>query len=177
VISFNKTTLRKRQQVSLTMGNTLVLISDVLRQPTKKTERAAGYDLRATDAFEVGPFDKSIVSTGVRVAIPHNFYGQICDKSSFSSKTGLIVAAGVVDSDYTGELKVLLFNPSPVTKVVPRDSVIAQIVIIPLFRGEVVHMEPQAATSWSRPTARGNSGFGVSDTSQLDNGATNRRRS
>jgi dUTPase len=49
-----------------TMGNTSFLICGVLRQPTHKTERAAGYDLKATDAFEMVPFDKSIVSTGLR---------------------------------------------------------------------------------------------------------------
>lgn len=159
------------------MGNTLVFISEIFHQPTRKTERAAGFDLKTSEAFDIGPFEKSIVGTGVRVTIPHGFYGQLCDKSAFSARTGLLVAAGVVDSDYTGEIKVLLINPSPVAQTIPRDSVIAQIIIIPIFRGEVLHLDPIAASSWSRPSARGASGFGTEDTNQISNGPIQRRRS
>ena len=151
------------------MGNALIFIAEVLNQPTRKTERAAGYDLKTLQAFDIQPFDRLTVNTGVRAMIPHGFYGQICDKSTFSSRTGLFVAAGVIDSDYTGELKILLFNPSPIVKSVPRDAVIAQLVIIPIFRGETYNITPEAAVHWSRPSSRGAAGFGVNDTAALAN--------
>jgi dUTP pyrophosphatase len=120
------------------MGNALVFTCETLRHPTKKTELSAGFDLKSTDAFEVQAFEKIIVGTGVRVAIPQNHYGLIANKSSFSSRTGLFVGAGIINQDYSGEIKVLLYNPSPIVKSVPRDSVIAQILVIPLFHGEVL---------------------------------------
>jgi dUTP pyrophosphatase len=158
------------------MGNALVFVCETLRQPTKKTERSAGYDVKATDAFEVQAFDKIIVGTGVRVNIPHGFYGLVADKSSFSSRTGLFVGAGIIDSDYSGEIKVLLYNPSPIVKSVPRDSVIAQILVIPIFRGEVLMLEPQSAANWTRPTARGAAGFGLNDTQMIPNASLSQAR-
>jgi dUTP pyrophosphatase len=157
------------------MGNALIFISEVLNRPTRKTERAAGYDLKTLQAFDVQPFDRLTVNTGVRAMIPHGFYAQICVKSTFASRTGLMVAAGVIDSDYTGEVKVLLMNPSPTIKSVPRDAVIAQLVVIPIFRGETYNMTPEAAEQWSRPSARGASGFGLADTAALPNPPAPRR--
>jgi dUTP pyrophosphatase len=157
------------------MGSALIFIAEVLNRPTRKTERAAGYDLKTQQAFDVQPFDWLTINTGVRAMIPHGFYDQICDKSTFASRTGLIVAAGVIDSDYTGELKVLLMNPSPIVKSVPRDAIVAQLVVIPIFRGETYNITPEGAEQWSRPTSRGASGFGLNDTAALPNPPAPRR--
>ena len=156
------------------MGNTLVFVTEPLRQPTKKTNCAAGFDLKANTAFDVQPFEKVIISTGVRTCIPQGHYGQIIDKSSFSTRTGLFVAAGVIDSDYEGDIKVVLFNPSPATKNVAKDTIIAQMIVLPYFNGEVLYVEPSAASGWTRPSTRGYSGFGVSNTNNLPNGVVRR---
>jgi dUTP pyrophosphatase len=126
--------------------------------------------------FDVQPFDRVTINTGIRAMIPHGWFGKISDKSSFASRTGLLVAGGVIDSDYTGEIKVLLINPSPIVKSVPKDAVIAQIVFIPIFQGEVFNLTPEAAEGWDRPSARGPSGFGLPDTSLLSNGIQRRAR-
>jgi dUTP pyrophosphatase len=159
------------------MGNALIFIAEVLRQPTRKTQSAAGFDLKANTAFDVQPFEKIIVSTGVRVCIPNGFYGQIADKSSFSTRTGLFIAAGVIDSDYEGDIKIVLFNPSPSTKSVSKDTIIAQMIVIPHFTGEIFYVEPSTTSGWTRPSTRGYSGFGVSNTNNLPNGITRNGRS
>jgi dUTP pyrophosphatase len=159
------------------MGNALVFITDPLRQPTKKTSCAAGFDLKANTAFDVQPFEKVVISTGVRTSIPQGHYGQIVDKSSFSTRTGLFIAAGIIDSDYEGDIKVVLFNPSPTTKTVAKNTIIAQMIVLPYFTGEVFYAEPSTTSGWTRPSARGYSGFGVTNTNNLPNDLTRNGRS
>jgi dUTP pyrophosphatase len=156
------------------MGNALVFITEPLRQPRKKTSCAAGFDLKANTAFDVQPFEKIVISTGVCTYIPQGYCGQIVDKSSFSTRTGLFIAPGVIDSDYEGDIKVVLFNPSPATKTVAKDTIIAQMIVLSYFNGEVLYVEPSAASGWTRPSARGSSGFGISNTNNLPNGIARR---
>jgi dUTP pyrophosphatase len=157
------------------MGNTLVFIAEVIRQPFKRTDKSAGFDLKSDVAFDIHPFDQITVGTGVRVSIPSGYYGQILDKSSFSTKNGLFTVAGVIDEDYTGEIKVVLFNPTPNLKSIAKDVAIAQLVVVPIFNGSVLQVDPPSAEGWTKPTARGPSGFGLSDTANLPNGIVRRR--
>ena len=98
--------------------------------------------------------------TKVKAKIPHGYYGHVSDKSEFSSGTGLFVGAGVVDSDFTIEIRILLFNPSPIIKTVSTDTVIAQLLITPIFRDEVLIISPTAGDKIIRPSARGKGLFG-----------------
>jgi dUTP pyrophosphatase len=157
------------------MGNALILIAEIVRSPLKKTEKAAGFDLKSTTAFDIQHFSQITVGTGVRVSFPSGYYGQILDKSSFSTRTNLFTVAGVIDEDYTGEIKVVLFNPTPTLRSVAKDTVFAQLVVLPIFTGSVFNIEPQQADGWSRPSARGPAGFGISDTAALPNGPSNQR--
>jgi dUTP pyrophosphatase len=158
------------------MGNALVFIAEVIRSPLKKTNQAAGFDLKSTTAFDIQPFSQITIGTGVRVSFPSGFYGQILDKSSFSTRTNLFTVAGVIDSDYTGEIKIVLFNPTPTLKSIARDTAVAQLVVLPIFTGSVFNIEPSQAEGWSKPSARGPAGFGLPDTASLPNGIANQRR-
>ncbi len=151
------------------MGNALIFIAEVIRIPRKKTEKAAGFDLKSSVAFDVQPFDQITVGTGVRVSLPTGHYGQIVDKSSFSTRNSLFIAAGVIDEDYTGEIKVVLFNPTPKLRSIAKDTVFAQLIVLPYYHGGAFSIEPTQAQGWHRQSARGPSGFGLHDTAGDNN--------
>lgn len=77
--------------------------------PTRGSEHAAGYDLYAVENKGIYPGLRSLVPTGIAVAIPAGFYGRVAPRSGVSLK-GVDVGAGVIDADYRGEVKVLLIN-------------------------------------------------------------------
>ena len=126
--------------------------------PRYQTDGAAGMDLHAAIAapIVVPPLGRVRVPSGLVFAIPPSFEGQVRPRSGLASRSGLTVlnAPGTVDSDYRGEVQVLLVNlsDSPVT-IAPLER-IAQLVIAPVARAELVVV---AALSG---TARGSGGLG-----------------
>ncbi len=126
--------------------------------PRYQTEGAAGMDLHAAlaEPVTVGPLGRARVPAGLIVAIPRSFEGQVRPRSGLAWRTGLTVlnAPGTIDSDYRGELQVLLVNLSdaPVT-ITPLER-IAQLVIVPVARAELVLVTELG------PTARGPGGLG-----------------
>ncbi len=78
--------------------------------PVKGSEQAAGYDLMSTAEVTIPSKGKGLVSTGLAMAIPVGNYGRIAPRSGLAAKNFIDVGAGVIDSDYRGEVKVLLFN-------------------------------------------------------------------
>lgn len=126
--------------------------------PKYQTDGSAGMDLHAAiaDPLVVHPGERVKVPTGLVFVIPLQFEGQIRPRSGLAAKTGLTVlnSPGTVDSDYRGEVLVLLINhgQKPVT-IQPLDR-IAQLVIAPVARAEL--MEMPAAPD----TKRGSGGYG-----------------
>jgi dUTP pyrophosphatase len=127
--------------------------------PRYQTDGAAGMDLHAalTEALVVPPLGRARVPTGLIVAIPPPFEGQVRPRSGLAWRTGLTVlnAPGTIDSDYRGEVQVLLVNLSdaPVT-LAPLER-IAQLVIAAVARAELVLQTTELDT-----TARGAGGLG-----------------
>ena len=80
------------------------------RLPTKGSPHSAGYDLHALEDCIVKSKNKALISTGLSMSIPIGFYGRVAPRSGLACKNFIDVGAGVVDSDYRGEVKVLLFN-------------------------------------------------------------------
>ena len=127
--------------------------------PRYHTDGASGLDLHA--ALErpliLAPLARARVSTGIIVAIPPSYEGQVRPRSGLAARSGVTVlnAPGTIDSDYRGEIQVLLVNLSdtPVT-IAPLERV-AQLVIAPVARAELF----LAATDLD-PTARGAGGYG-----------------
>jgi dUTP pyrophosphatase len=78
--------------------------------PARATPGAAGYDLYSSDAYVIIPGHRVVVSTGVSIELPPGTYGRIAPRSGLAVKHGLDVGAGVIDADYQGEIKVVLFN-------------------------------------------------------------------
>ena len=128
--------------------------------PSYATLGSAGMDLRAAEACTLQPMERRAVPTGVRVAIPIDWEGQIRPRSGLALRQGLSIpnAPGTIDSDYRGELKVLLINLGPAPISIERGMRIAQMVVTPA---------PQATievTDDLDETVRGESGFGSTGT-------------
>lgn len=129
--------------------------------PEYKSAGASGFDLTAMHAFTVYPTNRVIVSTGLGFAIPPGLEGQVRARSGFAARTGLIVvnAPGTIDSDYRGEVKVILCNPTGNVVNVDKGERIAQMIIAPVSRAwfDVVDELDE--------TVRGEGGFGSTGTS------------
>jgi dUTP pyrophosphatase len=129
--------------------------------PTKGSKEAAGYDLYAninTPNAIVEPYNSVLISTGVAMKIPHGYYGRIAPRSGFSVKTGLMVNAGVIDSDYRGEVKILFQNPTDKCVRINNGEKVAQIIIEKIAHCEVIEVDNLDETE------RGANGFGSTGT-------------
>ena len=82
------------------------------RLPLLGSANAAGYDLHALESTSVPGRGKSIIPTGLAFAIPDGNYGRIAPRSGLAARHSIDVGAGVIDADYRGEVRVLLFNHS-----------------------------------------------------------------
>jgi len=80
------------------------------KEPFRANSSDAGYDLFSTQYETIQPFHRKLISTGIKVEIPEGFYGRIAPRSGLACKKGIDVMAGVIDSGYRGEIKVLLIN-------------------------------------------------------------------
>ena len=76
--------------------------------PTRGSGGAVGYDLYSTDEVVIPPTHRALVGSGVAVVLPNGVYGRVAPRSGLAVKHGIQVGAGVVDPDYTGEIKVVL---------------------------------------------------------------------
>ena len=101
--------------------------------PTKGSDAAAGVDLHAPKALVIHPNSNGVVSTGLAVEIPDGYFGAIFARSGMATRKGLRPAncVGVIDSDYRGEIKVVLHNDSDIIRPVQEGDRIAQLVILP----------------------------------------------
>lgn len=145
----------KREPVLLPV--TRVVGAD-LPLPAYQTEGSAGMDLCAAVEQDetLSPGEWRLISTGLRIAIPEGFEGQVRPRSGLALKHGVTVlnAPGTIDSDYRGEVKVALVNHGKEPFVVRRGERIAQLVICPFARAE------WQLVSELDDTARGHGGYG-----------------
>ena len=126
--------------------------------PHYQTEHSAGVDLSAAldEDMVIGPGRWKLVPTGIAVAIPEGFEGQVRPRSGLALKhgIGMLNSPGTIDADYRGEIGVILFNFSDTPFAVHRGDRIAQMVIAKLERARFEQVETLSST------ARGAGGFG-----------------
>jgi dUTP pyrophosphatase len=128
--------------------------------PAYETKGAAGMDLRAAvddgASMVLAPGKRALVPTGLIFEIPEGFEGQIRPRSGLAFKNGItcLNTPGTIDSDYRGEVKVLLINLGEEPFEISRGMRIAQMVIAPVTQARVAEIT-EAST-----TARGAGGFG-----------------
>lgn len=106
------------------------LLSEKASVPTKATAFSAGYDLYAAEEAMVPRLGRKLIKTNVGMAIPINHYGRIAPRSGLAFKNGIDVLAGVIDSDYRGDIGIILYNTdSNIDFNVKQGDKIAQIII------------------------------------------------
>ena len=128
--------------------------------PAYETAQAAGMDLRAAvpddDPFVLRPGARHAVPTGLAMALPAGFEGQVRPRSGLAARHGVtcLNTPGTIDADYRGEVKVILINLGEEDFVIRRGERIAQLVIAPVVQARWAEAESLEAT------ARGAGGFG-----------------
>lgn len=126
--------------------------------PTYGTADSAGADLYAIldDNLEIKPGETKMINTGLSMAIPKGYVGLIYARSSLGTKKGLAPAnkVGVIDADYRGEIKVVLYNQSNQSQIINPNERIAQIIITPFIQVNFTECDNLD------DTARGSGGFG-----------------
>jgi len=133
-------------------------LSAEARVPIKGTARAAGHDLYANEGTDIPARGQAIVGTGIAIGLPHNTYGQIAPRSSLAVKYRLTTNGGVIDSDYRGEVTVVLANLGDQPYQVEKGDRIAQLII-----EKINNRELQEVTQLD-DTERGEPRFGSSNT-------------
>jgi dUTP diphosphatase len=121
--------------------------------PEYSTEGAAGADLRAAEAITLPPGQRAAVPTGISVEIPPGHVGLVWPRSGLAVRHGIDTLAGVIDSDYRGEVKVVLVNHGQEPLAIAAGDRIAQLLVQPVARVRFT----RAALA---PTVRGPGGFG-----------------
>ena len=133
-------------------------LSETAVLPLRATSGAAGYDLFSNEPVTLEPSACCVVGTGISVELPPRCEMQIRSRSGLAVKQQIFVlnSPGTIDSDYRGEIKVVLFNLSRQTQTFPAGAKIAQAVVVGV--PEVVYTEAGNLNT----TERGSSGFGHS---------------
>jgi dUTP pyrophosphatase len=128
--------------------------------PARATRGAAGFDLHAAVEADLvlPPRRRALVPTGFAIAVPAGYEAQVRPRSGLALEHGIVLpnAPGTIDSDYRGEVKVIVCNTGEDAFTIRRGDRIAQLVIAP-----VVHAEWEEVASLE-PTERGAGGFGSS---------------
>ena len=126
--------------------------------PTYKTEGSSGMDLMAfiKSSIKIAPNCSALIPNGISVAIPSDVEIQIRPRSGLAAKSNISVlnTPGTIDSDYRGELKVILFNHGPKEFIVNNKDRIAQIILMPILKIDFEEVDNLPET------VRGSGGFG-----------------
>lgn len=145
---------------SVSIALSLLPHAEGLPWPAYETDGAAGMDLRAAvpedQPITLAPGARDMIVTGLRIAIPEGYEVQVRPRSGLAAKHGVtcLNSPGTVDSDYRGELKVILINHGQTPFVVRRGERIAQMVVAPVTRAEFHLVDDLPETT------RGGGGFG-----------------
>ena len=126
--------------------------------PSYKTEGSSGMDLMAfiKKPIKIPPGTSALIPTGLSIAIPNDTEIQIRPRSGLAAKSSISVlnTPGTIDSDYRGELKIILFNHSNVEFIVNNNDRIAQMILMPVLKVDFEEVEELPGT------IRGSGGFG-----------------
>ena len=127
------------------------------RIPTKGSSQAAGHDLYAQETQKIPATGQGIIGTGIAIGLPSGTYGRIAPRSGLAIRHSLTVNAGVIDADYTGEIKVVLVNLGTEDYQVHKGDKIAQLIVERIISEEAILVHELETTT------RGTKGFGSSD--------------
>ena len=126
--------------------------------PKYKTSGSSGMDLMALieNPIKIKPQESALIATGISIAIPENTEVQIRPRSGLAAKSSISVlnTPGTIDSDYRGEIKIILFNHGKEEFTINNNDRVAQMVLMPILKAEFEEVEDLPET------LRGSEGFG-----------------
>ena len=122
--------------------------------PTRATKKSVGLDFYSPANYIIPPYSQLLTPTQIKLGIPLGHYGRLASKSGLAILHHLHVGAGVIDPDYTEEIKVLLINTAPHVHSIIRGDPIAQLIL------EKVSIPILKRVKEFPPTARGEHGCG-----------------
>tara|TARA_B100001250_G_scaffold266437_1_gene229812 strand:- start:206 stop:643 length:438 start_codon:yes stop_codon:yes gene_type:complete len=129
-----------------------------VKLPKYKTNGSSGMDLMAfiDESIKIKPQESVLIPTGISIAIPENTEIQIRPRSGLAAKSNISVlnTPGTIDSDYRGEIKIIIFNHGKKEFTVNNNDRVAQMVLMPILKGELEE------TNNLPETIRGKGGFG-----------------
>ncbi len=133
-------------------------LSPKVQLPSYKTKGSSGMDLMAflESSIKIVPNSSALIPTGISVAIPNDVEIQIRPRSGLAAKSniGVLNTPGTIDSDYRGEIKVILFNHGSKEFIVKNKDRIAQIILMPVLKVDFEEVDDLPET------VRGLGGFG-----------------
>lgn len=136
----------------------LKYLSDKISRPEYATRGSIGFDLSAAiDAsFTLKAGEKALIPSGIAVSIPKGYGGFMFARAGLASGKGIVLSggAGIIDSDYTGEIKIPLMNISDLDYVIKTGDRVAQLVIMPIEAADFIICDELPETN------RGTKGFG-----------------
>lgn len=140
-------------------------LSDSAKDPMKvghdeNPHLTAGINLFSNAKVRINTNSHAIVPTGIAVEIPEGYFGLLKARSGFAAMSGTIVNAGVIDSDYRGEVQVVINNPTDRIVDVSLHDGVAQMLILPVPPIELEECEDLSKTK------RANQGFGSTETEE-----------
>ncbi len=137
-----------------------MVLQEGAAMPAYATQGSAGMDLRSIEDVELQPLERKLVRTGIRMAIPEGYEGQVRPRSGLALRLGLgmVNSPGTIDSDYRGEVAVILINLGAESVKLSAGERIAQLVVCPVVRAQPV------AVAELDMTDRGGGGFGSTGT-------------
>jgi dUTP pyrophosphatase len=124
--------------------------------PARATPGSAGYDLASAEAGTLAPMERRLFRTGFAIAVPEGFECQVRPRSGLALKHGITLpnTPATIDSDYRGELQVILVNLGAEPFEVTRGMRIAQLIVAPVLQAQIVEQKNLDITE------RGTKGFG-----------------
>jgi len=133
-------------------------LNSKVQLPKYKTDGSSGMDLMAfiEDSINIKPQESALIPTGISIAIPEDTEVQIRPRSGLAVKSSISVlnTPGTIDSDYRGEIKVILFNHSKEEFIINNNDRVAQMILMPIIKAEFEEVEDLPKT------LRGSGGFG-----------------
>eukprot|EP01133_Synstelium_polycarpum_P002496 gene2496-2842_t len=126
--------------------------------PTRATTGSAGYDLSSAYELVVPARGKALAKTDLQISIPEGTYARVAPRSGLAWKNSIDVGAGVIDSDYRGNVGVILFNHSDVDFPIAAGDRIAQLILERIVTPEAIEVDSLDETN------RGEGGFGSTGT-------------
>ncbi len=126
--------------------------------PSYQSTHAAGADIKAELSKDIimKPLQRVVVPTGIYLEIPEGYEAQVRPRSGLAAKNGITVlnSPGTIDSDYRGEIRVIMINLSDEDFIIKNSDRIAQLVIAPVVQGDFIK------DLKLKDTSRGSGGFG-----------------